>query len=92
MSSNYEWQNFETRERIEDRLRDAKSHRLIKSGVEKRRFPQSINQMLTILEMSIAKIFDYLIYGIKFLQRNIVKISHFLAHIYLGPANSPKKN
>ena len=74
MSSNYEWQNFETRERIEDRFREAKSHRLIKSGVEKRRFPRSFNQMLSTLEMSTAKIVDYFINGIKFLQKNIVKV------------------
>ena len=74
MSSNYEWQNFETRERIEDRLREAKSHRLFKSGVDNRRSPRLFNQMLNILEISIAKIFDYFINGIKFLQRNIVKV------------------
>lgn len=73
MSSNYEWNNFQTRERIDNRLREAESHRLTKSGGEKRTLSISFNWILVLLEESKVKIVGYFSNGIKLLQKHDVK-------------------
>ena len=74
MSSNYDWQNFQTLERIDNRLREAETHRLTKSGVEKRTLSISFNWILGLLEKSKVNIVGCFGNGIKLLQKHDVKV------------------
>jgi hypothetical protein len=74
MSSNFEWQNFQTREQISDRLREAESHRFAQSGLEKRRFSLRFMKVPAVLLEANAKVVDFFRNGIKILQKFDVKV------------------
>ena len=74
MSSNFEWQNFQTREQISDRLREAESHRFAQSGFEKKRFSLRFMKVPAILLKSNAKVVDFFKNGIKILQKLDFKV------------------
>ena len=74
MSSNFEWQNFQTREKIRNRLREAESHRFAQSGVEKRRLSLRFMRVPAILLKFSAKVVNFISNGIKILQKLDVKV------------------
>lgn len=45
MPNNFAWQEFQTKERIEARLREADNHRLAKQSTKNRRFQISISKI-----------------------------------------------